>query len=130
MNSFYRINLEVETARERPPLWPAQSGYLSVFLFADDPENAAIRARTIAELLPYTVTESKSVIYAMDEPLGIHVMDDEPRNEDSDAIDEVKQILSDMATNARFTGLGLAFVSGSTVKQCETRIIHFVEPTR
>jgi hypothetical protein len=130
MNAFYRINLEVETVRERPPLWPAQSGDLVIFLFADDPVNAASCARQIAELLPYIVTESKCPVYALDEPAGIQALDNKPRTEDSDAIDEVKQILSDMATNARFTGLGLAFVSGSTVKQCETRIIRFVEPTR
>jgi hypothetical protein len=50
---LYQVCLKVRPSKDHPKFFEAKFGYLSIFLFGESPDDAAERAVTITEQLPY-----------------------------------------------------------------------------
>ena len=101
---LFRVDFEAATAHERPTFWPKQSGYLSFYLFASDPQDAGARAKIIAETLPYVLLETSAVVHELDGPRMEVARDDEDPQ-----FDRLSEAKDEMETVARRVGFAFAF---------------------
>ena len=65
---LYRCQIPVRPSLAHPKYWEVQSAYLLLFLYAESPEDAADKAVTIAEQLPYELPRSSAKISLQEKP--------------------------------------------------------------
>lgn len=103
--NLFRIDFRAARARIRPSTWVPESGLCTLFLFADDCDDAAARAVTILSALPYVRLDDEAVVHNYDDLTAIHVLTEEDEESGPAAV------FDELEDAARWIGFSFAFAA-------------------
>jgi hypothetical protein len=107
--ALFMVSFEAATSHVRPDLWPNESGFLRLFLFGENKEDAAHRAGAIVQQLPFVLTTESAAVVAVDGPRLSVVKENEEDPEKARG----EEIFRKMESSARVTGIAFAFISAN-----------------
>ncbi len=68
MNNLFQVGFCVKPALRRPAFWDAKSGVLMIWLFAENSNDAKVRAQQVLGALPYEYAADEVSIAQINEP--------------------------------------------------------------